>query len=215
MFSFTQLDVTSGYASGVLRGLVVMGVGVGFVFGAGLSTATLGIGSADAGVGSAIVNTTQQVGGSIGTALLSTLFASAVTSYAASNADNRPRGAVAAVSAVHGYTTVFAWAAAILTVGAILCAFLIRPGRHAHDPNSVPALPHEPRPVLPVEVVMTPCLPPPTIPSRRPGPWRKRRPGRPQRWKLRGASDGWPTCCPSARSSLWRSTSLGTGDRGA
>ena len=72
----------SGYASHVLPALLILGLGMGCIFAPAFGTATLGVEGAEAGVASAMVNTSQQVGGSVGTALLSTLFASAAASYA-------------------------------------------------------------------------------------------------------------------------------------
>jgi len=83
----------------------------------------------DAGVASATVNTMQQIGGSVGTALLSTFAASAASSYAASHATATD---AVAQAAVHGYTTAFWWSAAIFAAGAIVCGLLMRPG-HAAD----------------------------------------------------------------------------------
>src|SRR5437870_1816889 len=83
MFLFTRLTPGSSYASDVLPGLLALGVGMGSIFAPGFSTATLGVEGGEAGVASAMVNTSQQVGGSVGTSLLSTVFASAVASYTA------------------------------------------------------------------------------------------------------------------------------------
>ena len=91
MAFFAQLEVDSTYALHVLPGLLVLGVGLGLVFAPAISTATLGVAPADAGVASAMVNTSQQVGGSIGTALLSTLAGSAVTSFIADSGDRPGR----------------------------------------------------------------------------------------------------------------------------
>jgi predicted MFS family arabinose efflux permease len=123
MVLFAQLKPGSGYASDVLPGLIVIGLGMGCVFAPAFSTATLGVSGKEAGVASAMVNTSQQVGGSVGTALLSTLFASAVTSYASAH-----RGAPGLTNAasIHGYTTAFWWAAGIFAVG-LLVALLVLP----------------------------------------------------------------------------------------
>src|ERR1700749_2751472 len=77
----SQLSLFTSYAASILPALVVIGLGLGLVFGCGLNTATYGAAPSDAGVASAMVNTCQQVGGSIGTALLNTIAASALTSY--------------------------------------------------------------------------------------------------------------------------------------
>jgi MFS family permease len=141
MLLFAQLHVDSGYALHILPGLLIMGVGLGLVFAPTFSTATLGVSPSDAGVASAMVNTSQQVGGSVGTALLSTLAGSAVTSYVAE------RGAspdVAAAAAVHGYTTAFYWSAAIFALGAIVSGLVFRAGAPvvATAPGAEPVLAH-------------------------------------------------------------------------
>ncbi|HUA44298.1 MAG TPA: MFS transporter [Solirubrobacteraceae bacterium] len=125
MFLFTRLTPSSSYASNVLPGLLVLGVGMGCIFAPAFSTATLGVEGTEAGVASAMVNTSQQVGGSVGTALLSTIFASAVASYAARHL--RTPDLVNA-AAVHGYTTAFWWAVGIFVLAFVL-AMVILPGR--------------------------------------------------------------------------------------
>jgi MFS family permease len=125
MFLFTRLTPGSSYASNVLPGLLVLGLGMGCIFAPAFSTATLGVEGSEAGVASAMVNTSQQVGGSVGTSLLSTIFASAVASYAASHL--RTPG-LADAAAVHGYTVAFSWAVGIFALGFLL-AMVILPGR--------------------------------------------------------------------------------------
>ena len=95
--------------------------------------------SEDAGVASAMVNTTQQIGGSLGTALLSTLAASAATTFAAGKAATPD---VMASAAVHGYTTAFWWSAGIFAAGALICGLLLRPGAQELDPSAQPVLAH-------------------------------------------------------------------------
>jgi EmrB/QacA subfamily drug resistance transporter len=121
----TSIGVDTAYASHVLPGIMIIGAGLGLVFSSAMATATFGVQPSDAGVASAMVNTMQQIGGSIGTALLSTLAASAVTSDLAANATARPDAAAVAHAAVHGYTTAFWWAAGIYAVGAVVCAALL------------------------------------------------------------------------------------------
>jgi len=98
---------------------------MGCIFAPAFSTATLGVRSTDAGIASAMVNTSQQVGGSVGTSLLSTIFASAVASY---TADHLHTTGLANAAAVHGYTTAFWWAVGIFAL-AFLLAIVILPGR--------------------------------------------------------------------------------------
>ena len=124
MLTLTSIGVDTSYAGHVLPGIMIIGAGLGLVFSAAMATATFGVEPHDAGVASAMVNTTQQIGGSIGTALLSTLAASAVTSSLAS-IPGTPDPAALATAAVHGYTTAFWWAAGIYAVGAVICAALL------------------------------------------------------------------------------------------
>src|SRR5215207_8394653 len=114
MLMLTGVTPDSSYGTDVLPGLLVIGLGLGLIFAPAMDTATRGVGGSDAGVASALVNAGQQVGGSIGTALLSTLAASAAHNYGAAHG---PAADVVAQAAVHGYTTAFAWSAAIFAVG--------------------------------------------------------------------------------------------------
>jgi hypothetical protein len=98
-----------------------------------MSTATLGVDRRDAGVASAMVNTGQQIGGSIGTALLSTLASSAAGSYAASRG---PAADIVAQAAVHGYTTAFLWSAGIFAAGALASWMLLPSGVPALEPDA-------------------------------------------------------------------------------
>ncbi len=125
MAFFAQLEVDSTYALHILPGLLLLGVGLGLVFAPTFSTATMGVSPADAGVASAMVNTSQQVGGSVGTALLSTLAGSAAASFLADNAGSPD--AVAA-AAVHGYTTAFWFSSAIFAIGVVVSAIVLRSG---------------------------------------------------------------------------------------
>jgi len=111
---------------------------MGLVFSSAMATATFGVQPSDAGVASAMVNTMQQIGGSIGTALLSTLAASAVTSELATAAA-RPDAAALAHAAVHGYTTAFWWAAGIFAAGAVICSALLTKRDREPAPAGEPA----------------------------------------------------------------------------
>ena len=122
---------------GVLGPLLVMGAGIGLSMAPAMSVATFGGDVHDAGVASAAVNTMQQVGGSIGTALLSTLAGNAATSYLAGKL---PSPQLMAEAAIHSYTTAFTWAAAIFAGGAVLSGLLLRPG--APKVQAAPAAVH-------------------------------------------------------------------------
>jgi predicted MFS family arabinose efflux permease len=131
------VGVHSSYLSAVLPGTLVFGAGLGLVFSSAISTATLGVRADDAGVASAMVNTGQQVGGSIGTALLNTLAASAATSYLAGHT---PSAAHVAEATIHSYTTAFGWSAGILAAGVVVCGLLLRREVTEVDPDAEPAL---------------------------------------------------------------------------
>ncbi|HEY3737845.1 MAG TPA: MFS transporter [Jatrophihabitans sp.] len=113
----SRLDVHSSYASGVLPALILMGLAMGMVMSPSMNTATAGVQPQDSGVASALVSTMQQVGGSIGTAVLSTMAASATTAYAHSHV-----GTSAFASATHGYTVVFLSCAVVFAAGGVLAA---------------------------------------------------------------------------------------------
>jgi MFS family permease len=121
----SQLSVSTSYPAWILPALVVIGLGLGLVFGCGLNTATYGAARADAGVASALVNTCQQVGGSIGTALLNTIAASALTSYLVTHGHSP---SATAEAAVHSYVVAFWVSCAIFAGSAVVCALVLRPG---------------------------------------------------------------------------------------
>jgi EmrB/QacA subfamily drug resistance transporter len=143
MLYLTQLTVASSYAGGILPALIMLGVGFGLVISTSVNSATLGVQPADAGVASATVSAAQQIGGSLGTALLSTVATSAMTSYIA-GADTRPTRPLVAHAALHGDTTAFAWAAAIFAAGALIAAAVFERGTLALtlDPSTAPATAH-------------------------------------------------------------------------
>jgi EmrB/QacA subfamily drug resistance transporter len=123
MLLFLRLGLHSGYAADVLPGLVVTGIGLGMIFAPSIQGAVSGVAPADAGVGSALVNTVQQIGGSIGTAVFSTLASTATVNYLHSH------GAAAAhQAALEGYLTVFGWAALVFGVGAVVSVTMLRSG---------------------------------------------------------------------------------------
>jgi hypothetical protein len=118
---------------------MIMGAGFGMIFAPAMNGATLGVDPKDAGVASATVNASQQVGGSIGVALLSTIAASAATSALGGA---RPTPALIATATVHGYTTAFFVSAGIFALGALVAAVLYRPGVRVAAPDAEPVLAH-------------------------------------------------------------------------
>ena len=129
----SQLSVSTSYPAWILPALVVIGLGLGLVFGCGLNTATYGAAHNDAGVASALVNTCQQVGGSIGTALLNTIAASALSSYLVTHGTSQ---AAQAGAAVHSYVVAFWVSCAIFAGSAVVCALVLRPGVLVQEDNS-------------------------------------------------------------------------------
>jgi EmrB/QacA subfamily drug resistance transporter len=120
-----QLGLHTSYLDWILPAQLLLGVGLGVVFGCALNTATYGSGAADAGVAAALVNTNQQVGGSIGTALLNTLAASAFTSYLVTHGHSP---LALAGAAVHSYVVAFWVSAGIFAVSAVVCALVLPSG---------------------------------------------------------------------------------------
>ncbi|HEY1920592.1 MAG TPA: MFS transporter [Streptosporangiaceae bacterium] len=134
----TQLTVTSSFAASVLPALLVMGLGFGMIFAPAVNTATTGVALADSGVASALVNTMQQVGGSIGTAALSTVALNATASYLVIH----HTGALApAIAATHGYTLAFTWSAVLLGLGVILAIVLLPSRRRLEELRNATAAP--------------------------------------------------------------------------
>ena len=128
---FAHLGLHTGYVSGVLGPLILTGIGLGMVIAPSINTGTFGVAPRDAGVASATVTVGQQLGASIGTSLLNTIFAGAVTSYLAVHAASaRVLGAKAltGLALTHGYDTAFWWIAGIFAGGAIICGSLLPRG---------------------------------------------------------------------------------------
>lgn len=133
MLLLTQLDIGSSYASLLLPAQLLLGLGMGTAFMPAMSLATHGIEARDAGVASAMVNTSQQVGGAIGTALLNTIAASATTSYItdhAAGATTKPAQQLLQLQGmVHGYTSAIWFAVGILVVSAAIAFTFVNTGR--------------------------------------------------------------------------------------
>ncbi|WP_405657498.1 MFS transporter [Streptomyces sp. RK9] len=132
MLLLTQLEVDTSYAGLILPAQLMLGLGMGTAFMPAMSLATHGVEPRDAGVASAMVNTSQQVGGAIGTALLNTIAASATTAYltdhAASATTPAAQKLVAAQSMVEGYTSAIWWAVGILVAASAIAFVLVNTG---------------------------------------------------------------------------------------
>lgn len=123
----TRISTTTSYSTGILLPLVVAGLGLGCVLPPAMSMGTYGVARQDAGSASAAVNTMQQVGGSIGTALLNTMAASAAAAFLVGR-DPADR-ATQVDAALHSYTTAYWWTAGIFAVGALLAVLVLPPHR--------------------------------------------------------------------------------------
>jgi EmrB/QacA subfamily drug resistance transporter len=134
---FTQVPVHSAFISHILPAELMVSLGIGVAFVPLSSTALTGVDPSDAGVASALVNTTQQTGGSLGVALLNTVAASATSRYLLSH---RGGATVHAAAAVHGYTVAFGIGAALLG-GAALVSLLVLQASPHDLPTDMEALP--------------------------------------------------------------------------
>jgi predicted MFS family arabinose efflux permease len=134
LFLLTQLETGSSYLLLVLPGMLLLGLGIGTAFMPAMALSAQGVAPRDAGVASAMVNTSQQVGGAIGTALLNTIAASATASYLTDHlagANGRSQQLVQTQAMVHGYTDAIWCAVAILVLAAVIAVTFInaeRPG---------------------------------------------------------------------------------------
>ncbi|MEV7088535.1 MFS transporter [Streptomyces sp. NPDC093085] len=131
MLLLTRLDLGSSYVGVILPGQILLGLGMGTAFMPAMSLATFGIEPRDAGVASAMVNTSQQVGGAIGTALLNTIAASATTAYLASHAATAGGDAqlLQMRALVDGFSSAIWWAVGILLASATIAFTFINTGR--------------------------------------------------------------------------------------
>jgi EmrB/QacA subfamily drug resistance transporter len=153
---FAQLGAHTAYVDGVLGPIILTGIGIGMVIAPSINTGTFGVAPRDAGVASATVTVGQQLGASIGTSLLNTIFAGAVASYitlhiASARVIGRP--ALTGLALAHGYDTAFWWIAGIFLFGAIVGGTLLRPGplyrKDSQAPQDAGIMAAEAGPALP------------------------------------------------------------------
>lgn len=140
---FTRLTVQPDYVGNVLPGLVVTGLGLGLIFAPATSSATAAIKARDAGAASALVNTVQQIGGSVGTALLNTIAVTATTRAVRADPPAVSAKAAALLGAhavLHGYAVAYWWSAAFFGVGAVLTLILLESGVPELEGDLVPLL---------------------------------------------------------------------------
>ncbi|SDD38018.1 drug resistance transporter, EmrB/QacA subfamily [Sanguibacter gelidistatuariae] len=115
----TFVTVDGSYATQVLPGVIMLGMGLACLFVPLQNVALSGVDEHDAGVASAAVSSAQQIGGSIGTALITAFYAAAVTTSVAAGAE--PLEAL-----VDGYSVAFVWAGALILCAAPISFFLIK-----------------------------------------------------------------------------------------
>jgi EmrB/QacA subfamily drug resistance transporter len=130
MLWLTQLGAHTGYVEGLLGPLILVAIGMGMVIAPSFNTGTFGVAPQDAGVASATVTVSQQLGASVGTSLLNTIYATAISSYLAANVASSAftRRTVAGLALAHGYDTTFRWTAGIFAAGALIGGIVLRPG---------------------------------------------------------------------------------------
>ncbi|MEV0096893.1 MFS transporter [Streptomyces sp. NPDC050738] len=150
LFTLTFLDTHSSYAAHVMPGMLMLGLGMGLTFMPVMATATAGVAPQDAGVTSATVNTAQQVGGSVGTALLNTIATTTTATYLTSHLGAAARtgeltpaskAAITDTGVVHGFTVATGWAALIMLAASVVAMLLVTapaPRDHEESAAAVP-----------------------------------------------------------------------------
>ncbi|MEU7876246.1 MFS transporter [Dactylosporangium sp. NPDC049140] len=147
MVWLTRLDLDSSYAVQILPSFVAMSLGMGLVFVPMSSLALQGVANHDAGVASAMVNATQQVGGSLGTALLNTIFTTALAGYLTDHAASAASGGAAgakllqAHAAIHGYNVAFTASAVLLAVATVVVIVMVRNPKTDATTSTIEAAP--------------------------------------------------------------------------
>jgi EmrB/QacA subfamily drug resistance transporter len=116
----TKIGVHTSYWTHVFPQLIIMSLGMGLAFTAISSTALTNVQERDSGVASAVLNSTQQVGASLGAALLNTIAATATANYLASHGPALEQQAL-----VHGFTRALAVGGIIVAAGAVVSAVLV------------------------------------------------------------------------------------------
>ena len=133
MLWLSRISLETTYFGTILPATLVIAIGMGFIFMSTTNVALVGVNHDDAGVASAVVSTTQQIGGSIGTALLNTIAATATAAFLVSNPPTgqtpQEMGAAVAASQVHGFGVAFTWSAIIFSMAIVASLILINAGK--------------------------------------------------------------------------------------
>ena len=127
LLALSRITPETSYTTHVLPSLLIMSSGMALVFIPLTSTSLHGVSSHDTGVASAMLNTSQQIGGSLGTALLNTVAATATTTFAAANTQLGEK--VMPFAMTHGFTVAFKFSAVLLFVGSVVLFFFINVGK--------------------------------------------------------------------------------------
>jgi EmrB/QacA subfamily drug resistance transporter len=122
MIWLTQLKADSSYPAMILPAFILMAVGMGAVFVPLGNTSLSGVANHDAGVASAMLNTTQQVGGSLGIALLNTVFTTTITNYGS----NHHTSPLSVGAQLHGYNVAFTISAILIGLSTVIIFLMIR-----------------------------------------------------------------------------------------
>jgi EmrB/QacA subfamily drug resistance transporter len=139
MSLYLRLAADSTYVANILPSIILMSLGMGLIFVPLSATALFGVGNHDAGVASAVLNTAQQIGGSIGIAFLNTIAASATTAYIVANQLQGPTPD----ALVHGFTTSFMWSVGIMMFAGLVWVVLVTMTKKDMASNdAVPAVTH-------------------------------------------------------------------------
>jgi EmrB/QacA subfamily drug resistance transporter len=131
MVFYAQIPVSGSFASDLLPGYLLVGVGIAFAY-VPVSIASLaGVAEREAGLASGLINTSQQIGGAIGTAIASTIF---ISHFKSLRIDGKP----VLEALTGGYAWAF-WGLAVIGVLALLAALtLIRREEMADTPATAP-----------------------------------------------------------------------------
>jgi EmrB/QacA subfamily drug resistance transporter len=134
---YARLPVDGHYFWDLFPAFLMTGLGMAFVFIPMTIGALAGVGHADAGVASGLINTTQQIGGAIGTAAVTTIAATATANWVTAHPGAAPAGGAALT---HGFATAFYILAAVAAAGAVISAMLVESHPATHSATATPAL---------------------------------------------------------------------------